>query len=141
MAKANFEIPSYIIKDIEKMEKDTQLMMEEMVKAGAKVTYDNMLSKLPDGIKSSNMVNNLRLTRPYRTPSDGAINCKVGFYGYFVNKEGRVTPAPLVANVYEYGRSTSEYPKHPFMRASFNNGLIERAMLDIEKKYLPKGVL
>ena len=115
-------------------------MMEEMVKAGAKVTYDNMLAKLPDGIKSSNMINNLRITRAYRTPSDRAINCKVGFYGYFVNEKNKVTPAPLVANVFEYGRSNSEYPKHPFMRASFNNGLIEKAMMDIEAKYLPKGV-
>lgn len=140
MANAKFEVPNYIIKDIEKMEKDTRVMMEEMVKAGAKVTYDNMLARLPDGIKSSNMRNNLRVTRVYDTPTDKAINCKVGFFGYFVNKQGRVVPAPLVANVYEYGRSSSEFPKHPFMRASFNNGLIEKAMLDIEKKYLPEGV-
>jgi len=140
MAKANFEIPKYIMDEMEKLEKDTRVMMEDMVKAGAKTAYDNMLSRLPDGIKSSNMRNNLRVTRVYDTPTDKAINCKVGFFGYFVNKQGKVVPAPLVANVFEYGRSNSEYPKHPFMRASFNNGLIEKAMLDIEKKYLPKGV-
>jgi len=138
MAKTNLEIPRYMIEKMEKLEKDSRKMMEEMVKAGADVTYKNMLAKLPEGIKTSEMVNNLRVTRVYDTPTDEAINCKVAFYGYFKNKDGEIVPAPLVANIFEYGRSDSPFPKQPFMRKSFNKSTITKAMLAIEEKYLPK---
>lgn len=138
MAKANLEIPRYMIEKMERLEQDTRKMMEEMVEAGANVTYKNMLAKLPEGIKNSEMVNNLRVTRVYDTPSDEGINAKVAFYGYFTNEDGKITPAPLVANVFEYGRSDSPFPKEPFMRRSFNNNLITKAMLAIEEKYIPK---
>ena len=127
MAKANLEIPRYMIEKMERLEQDTRKMMEEMVEAGANVTYKNMLAKLPEGIKNSEMVNNLRVTRVYDTPSDEGIN-----------EDGKITPAPLVANVFEYGRSDSPFPKQPFMRSSFNNNLITKAMLAIEEKYIPK---
>lgn len=139
MAKANLEVPDYIIKQIESVEKNSRKMMEEMVKAGAEVTYKQVVSNMPDGIKKSNMRHNLKITRVYDTKSDGAINCKVGFYGYFVDKDGKVKPAPLVANIFEYGRSSTEFPHHPFFRQSFDNGRITKAMLNIQDRYLPES--
>ena len=47
-------------------------------------------------------------------------------------------PAPLVANVFEYGRSTSEFPKQPFMRKSFNKAAITKAMEAAQKKFIPE---
>lgn len=139
MAYANLEIPKSVIDKIDKLEQNTRKMMEEMVKAGGKVTYNAMIGNLPQGIRDSGMMNNLRMTRVYDTPSDKGINCKVGFYGYFVNEDGKAVPAPLVANIYEYGRSHPSYPYHPFMRQSFNESAIMKAMLEIQKKYLPEG--
>ena len=64
----------------------------------------------------------------------GAGNTKVGFYGYFENDEGKKVPAPLVANVFEYGRSGLPFPKHPFLRKSFKKSEIEQAMLKVQKE-------
>ena len=80
----------------------------------------------------------LKITKTYKTRSDDGINTKVGFYGYFQNENGVETPAPLVVNVFEYGRSGKSFPKKPFVRKSFNKAQIERAMLRVQEKYLPK---
>lgn len=80
------------------------------------------------------MMNNLIITKVFKTPTDDGINCKVMFSGYFVNENGVRTPAPLVANVYEYGRSNAPFPKQPFLRKSFNKGQIEAAMLQAQRK-------
>ena len=58
-------------------------------------------------------------------------------------------PAPLVANVLEYGKSngrikksngksTGVMPKKPFFRRSFNKAQITSAMEKVQEKYLPK---
>ena len=58
--------------------------------------------------------------------ADGCGCEKIGFYGYFINHRGKRTPAPLVANMFEYGRSN--FLKRPFFRKSFNEQQIFRAM-------------
>ena len=70
----------------------------------------------------------------YKTPSDDGINTKVAFYGYFTDEDGRKKAAPLVANVFEYGRSGLPFPKHPFLRKSFRKSDIEQAMLKAQKE-------
>jgi hypothetical protein len=80
------------------------------------------------------MMRCLKITKTYKTPSDDGINTKVGFYGYFENEDGKTVPAPLVANVFEYGRSTSTFPKQPFLRKSFKKSEIEQAMLKAQKQ-------
>ena len=80
------------------------------------------------------MMKCLKITKTYKTPSDDGINTKVGFFGYFKNENGRLTPAPLVANVFEYGRSNLPFPKQPFMRKSFKKKEIEDAMLKAQKQ-------
>ena len=138
MAKAKFEIPKELIAQMKKLEQDTPEMMKSMVEAGAETVLERMKSNAPAGMKSSPIMNCLCTTRPYEAPSDDSINVKVGFAGYFTNEDGKRTPAPLVANVFEYGRSSSQFPKQPFMRKSFNKGAITKAMEAAQKKFIPE---
>lgn len=139
MAKAKFEIPKELINQMKKLEKDTPEMMKSMVEAGAETVLERMRSNAPQGMKSSpQLMACLGTTRPYEAPSDDSINVKVGFAGYFTNKDGVKTPAPLVANIFEYGRSSSPFPKQPFMRKSFNKSAITKAMEQAQKKYIPE---
>lgn len=139
MAKARFEIPKELIDQMKKLEQDTPEMMKSMVEAGAETVLERMRSNAPQGMKSSpQLMACLGTTRPYEAPSDDSINVKVGFAGYFTNEDGVKTPAPLVANIFEYGRSSSPFPKQPFMRKSFNKSAITKAMEQAQKKYIPE---
>lgn len=128
------ELPTEIMKDIASLYKNTDDIIGAMTRAGAEVVQNNIQANIPEGIRSSKMMNCLKVTKTYKTPSDDGINTKVGFYGYFENEDGRRTPAPLVANVFEYGRSTEPFPKHPFMRKSFKRQEIEAAMLKAQSE-------
>ena len=134
MAKFGLELPTEIMKDFQKIHKDADKIFGEMTKAGAEVVESNIRANVPKSIRNSKMMNCLKITKVYKTPSDDGINTKVGFYGYFQNEDGKTVPAPLVANVFEYGRSNLPFPKQPFMRKSFKKGEIEQAMLKAQKK-------
>ena len=134
MAKFQLELPTDIMKDIQKINSNAEKIFGEMTKAGAEVVMGNIQASVPDGIRNSQMMNCLKMTRVYKTPSDDGINTKVAFYGYFTNEDGKRVPAPLVANVFEYGRSNLPFPKHPFMRKSFKKSDIERAMLKAQRE-------
>lgn len=136
MAKFNVEFPNDLIKQFDRLDKNTEKMLEEMTNAGAKVVYENIKAHVPQSWHSSNIMKCLKTTRPYKTPSDDGINTKVAFYGYFINSNKERIPAPLVANVTEYGRSNSPYPKKPFMRRAFNKSQIEKAMQAVQDKYI-----
>lgn len=134
MAKFQIELPTEIMRDIKRIHDNADEIFGEMTKAGAEAVEKNIQASLPDGIRKSNMMKCLRTTRTYKTPSDDGINTKVGFFGYFEDENGRVKPAPLVANIFEYGRSGSPFPKHPFLRKSFKKGEIEAVMLKVQKE-------
>lgn len=136
MAKFESELPTELMQVFEHLEADTKQMLEEMTQEGAKTVLANVNANVPSSFHSSSIMGCLQMTRPYETPSDGGINTKVAFYGYFTNEDGKKTPAPLVCNLFEYGRSSSPYPKHPFMRKSFKKGQIEAAMRKVEDKYI-----
>lgn len=136
MAKFESELPTELMQVFEQLGADTQQMLEEMSQEGAKTVLANVNSNVPSSFHSSDIMGCLQMTRPYDTPSDGGINTKVAFYGYFTNEDGKKTPAPLVCNLFEYGRSNSPYPKHPFMRRSFKKSQIEAAMRKVEDKYI-----
>ena len=138
MAKAKFEIPKELIAQMKKLEQDTPEMMKSMVEAGAETVLERIRSNAPAGMKSSQIMNCLCTTRPYEAPSDDSINVKVGFAGYFINEDGKRTPAPLVANIFEYGRSNEPFPKQPFIRKSFNKAAITKAMEAAQKRYIPE---
>ena len=139
MARMEVELPTELMKMFEELGNDTQKMLEEMTQEGAKTVLANVKANVPASFHSSGIMRCLKITRPYYTPSDGGRNTKVAFYGYFENDDGKRTPAPLVCNLFEYGRSNSPYPRHPFMRRSFVSSEIESAMRKVQDKYLPKG--
>lgn len=139
MARFNAEIPTELLKTFEQLGADTQKMLGEMTQAGAQEVLQSVQANVPQSFRDSKIMKCLKITRVYRTPSDDGVNTKVAFYGYFENERGEVVPAELVCNVMEYGRSTSRYPKHPFMRKSFNKQRIEKAMEKVQAKYIPKG--
>jgi len=130
----NLELPTEIMRDMQKLYDNCDEIFGEMTKAGAEVVNHNIIANVPQSIKDSEMMNCLKVTKVYKTPSDDGINTKVGFYGYFKNKDGKIVPAPLVANVFEYGRSSAPFPKHPFLRKSFKKKEIEEAMIKAQKK-------
>lgn len=136
MARFNLELPNDVIKELGTLEKNTDKMLGEMTQAGAKIVLENIKSSVPQSWYSSNIMKCLKVTNTYKTPSDDGVNTKVAFYGYFINKNGERIPAPLVANVTEYGRHNSPYPKKPFLRRSFKKAQIEKAMQAIQDKYI-----
>lgn len=140
MAKLDMVLPDEVLKDFQFLNENSEKIFGEMTKAGAKTVKQNILRTIPSSIKKSNMMKNLKISKVYKTPSDEGINTKIAFYGYFTNEDGIKTPAPLVANMFEYGTSKRKFPKHPFLRASFMNGNIERAMLKAQEQY-SKGLL
>ena len=138
MAKVKVELPNEIIQHLEKLNQDTPKMMKAMVEAGAETVLSRIKANAPAGMQGSPIMACLGTTKAYEAPSDDSINMKVGFAGYFTNEDGVRTPAPLVANVFEYGRSGEPFPKQPFLRKSFNKGAITKAMEAVEKQYLPE---
>ena len=153
MAKFNLELPTEIMKDIQKISNDTEYIFGEMTKAGAEVVAQNMRSSAPSTINQY-----VKITRVYKTPSDGGINTKAYIKGYIpfkgkrtvFSRRGRAggsvydgtkgVPAEFLANLYEYGRSTAPFPKHPFLRKSFKKGEIEKVMLQAQRR-LSGGLL
>ena len=133
MAQFQLQLPTDIISDIQRIYENSDEIFGAMTKAGAEVVMSNVKANVPSSFHGSNIMKCLKMTRVYKTPSDKGINTKVGFYGYFKNEQGKIVPAELVCNVYEYGRSNAPFPKHPFMRKSFKKAEIERAMLEAQK--------
>ena len=134
MAKFSIELPTDIVKQMQRIHDDSDKIFGEMTRAGAEVVESNIVANVPDSIRKSKMMKCLKVTKTYKTPSDDGINTKVGFYGYFENENGKIVPAPLVANVFEHGRSNLPFPKHPFLRKSFKKSEIEQAMLKAQKQ-------
>ena len=132
MARFILELPTEIVRQIKSVYDNADQIFGAMTKAGADVAMSNIRANVPESFKESEIMKCLKETKTYRTPTDGGINTKVAFYGYFTNKNGRRTPAPLVANVFEYG--STKFKKRPFLRKSFNKAQIEKAMLEAQKK-------
>lgn len=140
MAKFTADIDDSVLKDISYIDKQFDHIFGGMTKAGAEVVYKNVISALPESLRSSGFSSHVKLSRVYKTPSDDGINTKVMITGYFINKDGRKTPAPLVANMFEYGSSKKKYPKQPFFRKSFKKSQIKKAMEEAQKN-LSGGLL
>jgi len=135
MAKFKVELPKDLLDQIKKLE--TGEMFEKMVEAGADVVYEN-ISKNMDKVfeNPTELKRCLIKTKVYHAPSDDSVNDKIAFYGYFKNKQGKEVPAPLVVQAREYGTSRGEM-KRPFIRPAFNKSQITKAMLKVQKEYIP----
>lgn len=130
MAKFDMVVPNDILKEFQTIYDNADDIFGKMTQAGAEVVVNNIRAGIPKELSNSEIMNCLKITKIYKTPSDDGINTKVGFYGYFINQNGVRTPAPLVANVFEYG--SSKFTKHPFFRQSFKKSQIEQAMLKVQ---------
>lgn len=139
MATFEEQLPTELMEQFEFLDKNTETMLKEMTREGAKKVLANVKANVPQSFRKSGIMKCLKLTRSYKTPSDDGVATKVAFYGYFENEDGKKTPAQLVCNLFEYGRSNSTYPRHPFMRRSFVSSEIESAMKKVQDKYLQKG--
>lgn len=136
MARFKNAMPTDLIKEFESLNINTEKMLGEMTKAGAETVYSNVKGNAPEGVRNSELMSHLRISRTYKTPSDGGINNKVLFSGYFTNRNGKTTPVELVLNMFEYGSTKRNYPKKPFFRKSFRKKQIESAMLKVQEKYI-----
>jgi len=141
MAKFVAELPTDIIKKFEATAEETEEIMGEMTRAGAEVVLHNVEANAPNVLKG-----HIKISKTYNTPSDNGINTKVFFSGYipfsnpnrsyFARRGAGGTmyytdqgvPADFLAKLYEYGRSTSPFPKHPCLRKSVKKDQIEAAM-------------
>lgn len=132
MARFEMQLPTQIMKDFKQIYDNADEIFGAMTEAGAEVVMNNIKANVPDSFRGSNIMKCLKITRVYKTPTDDGINTKVGFYGYFENRNGETVPAPLVANVFEYGSTKAE--KRPFLRKSFRKAQIEKAMLKAQKE-------
>ena len=149
MAKFMLELPTAELQNFEKVLKNTDDIFGAMVEAGAKVVRDEVAGHLP----KADMIRGLKVSKVYKTPTDGGINAKVYISGYLpfkgnrkyfarrgksgsaVYKTTKGIPMDFLANLYEYGRSGAPFPKKPFLRKAFKQTpKIERAMLEAQKK-------
>lgn len=141
MAKFKAELPNDLIKVFDELETDTPIMMGEMCKAGAQVVYNKIVSHLGQSFKRiDTLLEGLKITKVYKTPSDDGINVHIGFYGYKkgtpkTNRHPYGTAIPLIAMAREYGTSSGE-EKKPFLRKSFVKKEIEQAMLEVQSRYI-----
>lgn len=141
MARFNAELPNDLIKEFEGLEKDCTAIFGEMVEAGARAVYKNVLANMKKAFKDTEKLEQgLKVTKIYKTPSDDGINVYVGFYGYVPNSKPTKrhpygTPIPLIAMAREYGTSSGE-AKKPFFRMSFKKKEIEQAMEQVQAKYI-----
>ncbi len=141
MARFKAELPNDLMKVFEELETNTPLMMGEMCQAGAEVVYKKVVANLGKVFaKTETLLKGLKITKVYETPSDDGINVHVGFYGYDAESEPtkrhpKGTPIPLIAMAREYGTSSGEQKK-PFFRKSFSKKEIEKAMLEVQDRYI-----
>lgn len=134
MAKFEMELPDDVLKDVSFVENRAQTIFGGMTKAGAEYVKKQVIANMPSGMKKAGLERSVKVTKTYRTPSDGGINNKVVIGGYFTNKNKVNVPVPLVANMFEYGSSDRKYPKHPFFRKSFRKSEIESVMKAKQKE-------
>ena len=144
MAKFQSEIPNDIIKELEDLKENCNVIFGEMTQAGAKEVKKNVLQNMSKAFKSTkSLEKGLKITKVYKTPSDDGINTFIGFYGY--DEDG--IPIPLKVMAREYGtygsnpnsksnKNTKGEKKVPFFRKSFKKKDIEQVMKKIQDKYI-----
>lgn len=149
MARFSMELPTDLINQFKALSDNSEKMIEEMTEAGAEVVYNNVITNMQGSFNDANKLTPyLKITRTYKTPSDDGINTKVGFYGYYKDKEftvrnkknGKIysyvgVPVPLIVRAREFGSSSGE-AKKPFFRKAFNKNQIETAMLQVQNQYI-----
>ena len=76
MARFDAEMPTELLKLFDELGADAHKMLGEMTQAGAEVVLANVKANVPASFRGSDIMNCLRITRVYRTPSDDGVNTK-----------------------------------------------------------------
>lgn len=153
MAKLTNFLPDEVITELDRLNGNIDGIMGEMTKAGAEEVAKNVRN----GVPLQELSSHVKLSKRYKTPTDGGINTKVYFGGYlpfsgnrttFKRRNGRSStiyatskgvPASFVANMFEYGRHNGNpFPKKPFFRTAFKKNQVEKAMLEVQKREFRK---
>lgn len=130
---------------------DVVNIFEQALQAGAAVASDHMKSNVP----RPSFVSQVRVTKPYVTPSDGAITQKVYPGGYLPFRGNRKTfkrrgrkggavytttegvPTNFVANCFVYGRPNGRpFPRNSAFITGVNKNRVESAMKERFEKLL-----
>lgn len=153
MAKFIVKMPDDLMKQFSDLENNVEEMVGAMTTAGAKVVEKNIRNNIIGSFKNpAPILEHLKITKVYENGKN-AIGNKIAFYGYlpfsgkrtkFSRKGGngsnyisnKGVPVEFIVNVTEYGKSGKR--KRPFVRKSFDNVEITKAMLKEQEKYLPK---
>lgn len=148
MAKFVLQLPDEIMKDVQFVGNNTEKIFGAMTKAGAEVVAGKVRATAP--VKG--MAEHVKISVQYKTPSDDGINTKVYFSGYLPFSGNRTSfsrrgkaggivystskgiPVAFLANIFEYGRSTSPFPKRPFFRKAFSGSGVRNAMINAQVK-------
>lgn len=153
MAKFQMEVPDDLLMEIRRANEKIDDALGEMTRAGAETAAQIMSENAPKDIKG-----HIKISKTYKTPSDGAINTKVYIAGYipfsnpnrkyFTRRGGgggvystdKGVPADFLAKLYEYGRSTAPFPKRPFVRKSLMSSAVRKAVNERAKKIFDNKV-
>lgn len=137
-----------ILKEMGYVTKNVDGILTAMTKDAAEYVAGRVRSSVP----RSDMASHVKVSRTYKTPSDGGVNNKVYFSGYLPFKGNRTqfarrgksggkvyttekgVPVEFLAILFEHGRSTSPFPKRPFFRRAFDAKGIEKVMLEAQKR-------
>jgi hypothetical protein len=141
MARFDGDMEQSIMKDIDKLELNSDVVFGKMVNAGADAVLRNVRSNMRASFKSTRSLEvGLGKTKVYKTPSDGGVAVKVGFRGYSPYRKGTGRnkayagqPIPLIAVAREKGTRRGEARK-AFLFKSFNKGTIEGEMKAVEPR-------
>lgn len=142
MAKMDVVLPDDVMKDFKEIYDNADEIFGEMTRAGAQVVLDKAKQKCPN----KELAKYFKLSKTYKTPSDGGINTKIYASGYipfsdpnrkYFSRSAKGTmyhtdkgvPVDFLLKLYEYGRSTAPFPKSPFFRSCFSDLSITEAML------------
>ncbi len=141
MARFNGDMDNTIMKDIERLELNSDVVFGKMVTAGADAVLRNIRSNMRSSFKSTRSLEaGLGKTKVYRTKSDDGVAVKVGFRGYSPYRKGTGRnkvyggqPIPIMAVGREKGTSRGEARK-AFLFKSFNKAVIEGEMKAVEPR-------
>lgn len=142
MAQMKVMLPDEVMEQFKDVYENTDKIFGEMTKAGAEAVLVSVKQKCPN----KDCVKFFKVSKIYKTPSDGGINTKVYAHGYlpfsdpnrkYFSRKVKGTmyptdkgvPVEFLLNLYEYGRSNAPFPKSPFFRSCFTNHKITEEML------------
>ena len=157
MATFKVELPTDIINDVEKIERNAVDIFKGVTKAGAEVAAENMKQRVNHAFKGSvaqKINSRLKITKSYETRKR-EIATAARYYGYIPRKDGSTVrikgkygyagvPVPLLLALKDEGRSVAytmpsalrgywTRTKYPITRPAFADGRIEKVMLEAQE--------